>query len=66
MLITPNVNTDGNVTIKCRAKSAVAEGDYFCYNLLNEYSEPLTIEYTFIPGNEWVDVEFTTVGIENS
>ena len=66
MLITPNVNTDGNVTIKCRAKAVSAEGDYFCYNLLNEYSEPLTIEYVYIPGNEWVDVEFTTVGIENS
>ncbi len=66
MLITPMVNTEGNVTIKCRAKSVAAEGDYFCYNLLNEYSEPLTIEYTYIPGNEWVDVEFAATGLENS
>ncbi len=67
MLITPFINTTGNVTIKCRVKSASAEGDYFCYNLLDEYSEPLNIEYTSIPGNEWVEVEFvSTIGVENS
>ena len=67
MLITPFINTTGNVTIKCRVKSVSAEGDYFCYNLLDEYSEPLNIEYTSIPGNEWVEVEFvSTIGVENS
>ena len=67
MLITPFINTTGNVTIKCRAKSVSAEGDYFCYNLLDEYSGELGIEYTSIPGNEWVEVEFiSTSGAENS
>lgn len=67
MLITPLVNTAGNVTIKCRVKSVSAEGEYFCYNIINELNDALDLEYIFIPGQEWVDVEFvSTLGEENS
>ena len=67
MLLTPYINTTGNVSIKCRAKSVSANGDYFCCNLIDENSKALIVEETFIPGNEWVDVEFiSTFGAENS
>lgn len=67
MLITPLVNTSGNITIKCRVKSVSAEGDLICYNIINENSDALDLDYTYIPGKEWVDIEFpSSYGEENS
>lgn len=66
MLITPYINISENVTIKCRVKSVSPDGEYFCYNIANDY-ETLDIDYKYIPGHEWVDVEFTSsYGKDNS
>ena len=67
MLITPLVNTSGNITIKCRVKSVSAEGDLICYNIIDENSDALDLDYTYITGGEWVDIEFpSSYGEENS
>lgn len=66
MLITPYINTSGNVTIQCRVKSVSPDGEYMCYNIANDY-DALDLDYKYIPGQEWVDVEFaSSYGADNS
>ena len=66
-LITPYINTSGNITVKCKVRSVSKDGELFCYNLIDENNYELDMDYTYIPGQEWVEVEFaSSAGESNS
>lgn len=66
MIITPLLNTEGAVYIRCRMRSESPYGDYVGYNICNEYFEPMDSNNAEI-SNEWTEVSwFTSAGLENS
>ena len=66
MIITPLINTEGAIYIKCRMRSDSPYGDYAGYNICDENFEAIDANYTEI-GNEWTEVSwFTTSGLEDS
>lgn len=67
MLITPLINTSGNVTIKCRMKSVNPEGDYVGYNIADEDLEILDSNIGVLSNDQWTEMTwFTTYGAENT
>lgn len=67
MLITPLLNTQGDITIKCRMKSVNPEGDYIGYNIASENFEAIDSNIGYLLDDEWTDVEwFTSYGDNNS
>lgn len=66
MIITPLINTEGAIYIKCRMRSDSPYGDYAGYNICDENFDAVDANYTEIT-NEWTEVSwFTTSGLEAS
>ena len=68
IIITPSVNTQGAVHIKCRVRCESPEGEVIGYNIFDDYGEFIDTNVDFFKAtDEWTDISwFTTAGTENS
>ena len=67
MLISPLINTEGCISIKCRVKSDNPEGDWIGYNINDENYEVYDANFYQVYDDQWTEIEwFTSFGCDNS